>query len=245
MHDMARETSLMLQRLVDEWGEVKTALGRLNSTATVRPENGWNVFRAVPGTAGEVVGFDFGPVVFNVPERATDVSANLFVAVAGRLAFRRSEFNTEKVLVTDSFTTKAAYFRKKNDNADHIYGVHYDFALDELGHPVFHCQMRNYPEMWASVNKHYGIDGHVTDCLNGILKTVRVPTAQMDVFSFFLQLCADHLLFRNSGRDERVAFNSLVEKSSFIRGAGYRAARLTSGAAGSCYRACHWYAVVV
>lgn len=241
---MGTEASLILQRLVAQWDEVNTALGRLNAAAEVRPSDGWSVFRAVPGPPSNVVSFDFGPAVFNVPERATDVSADLFVAVEGRLAFRRDLFNAEDVLATDGFSTRAAYFRQKGADADHIYGAHYDFALDELGHPVFHSQMRSFAEMWAAVNEHYGTGGVASDRVRGILQTVRVPTAQMDVFSFFLQLCADHLLFPNSGPDERSAFNVLLEKSSFIRGAGYQAARLATDAARSCYRARHWYPVL-
>jgi hypothetical protein len=241
---MDRETSLMLQRLVAQWDEVNTALSRLNAAAEVRPSDGWSVFRPLPGPPTNIVEFDFGPAVFNVPERATHVSADLFVAVAGRLAFRRDLFNSEDILATDGFSTRAAYFRQKGNGADHIYGAHYDFALDELGHPVFHSQMRSFSGMWAAVNERYGTNGTADDHISGILQTVRVPTAQMDVFSFFLQLCADHLLFPDSGPDERAAFNLLLEKSSFIRGAGYQAARLATEAARHCYRARHWYPVL-
>jgi hypothetical protein len=241
---MDRESSRILQRLVDQWDEVNTALGRLSPAATVRPSNGWNVFQPLPGPPGNVIEFSFGPAVFNVPERATHVSADLFVVVDGRFGFRRDIFSADDILATDKFSTRAAYFRLKAQGAEHIYGAHYDFALDELGHPLFHAQMRSFVEMWSAVNEQYSIGGVATDRVNGILQTVRMPTAQMDVFSFFLQLCADHLLFQNSGPDERAAFNSLLEKSAFIRGAGYQAARLATEAARSCYRARHWYPAV-
>lgn len=234
----------MLRRLVAQWDEVNTALSRLNSIAEVRPSDGYRVFRPLLDPPTNIVEFDFGPAVFNVPERADYVSAELFVAVDGRLAFRRDLFNAEDTLATDSFSTRAAYFRQKGNGADHIYGAHFDFALDELGHPVFHSQMRSFSEMWAAVNAHYVTNGAADDHISHVLRTVRVPTAQMDVFSFFLQLCADHLLFRNSGPDERAAFNLLLEKSSFIRGAGYQAVRLATEAARHCYRARHWYPVL-
>jgi hypothetical protein len=242
---MDREANLILQRLVSQWDEVNTALARLRAAATVRPGGGWNVFRAPTGPPSNVIGFDFGSVVFNVPERATHVSADLFIVVDGHIAFRRDLFNSEDVLATDNFSTRAAYFRKKEtQQAEHIYGAHYDFALDELGHPVFHSQMKSFAEMWTAVNEHYGIDGDAVDRVAGILQTVRVPTAQMDFFSFCLQLCADHLLFANSGSEERAAFNLLLDKSSFIQGAGYQAARLATEAARVCYRARHWYPVL-
>lgn len=231
----------MRQRLVAQWDEVKTALERLSGAAEVRPSDGWTVFQSAASTADNVVEFNFGPAVFNVPERATHLNADLFVAVEGRLGFRRDLYNSEDILATNTFSTKAAYFRRKQDGAEHIYGAHYDFTLDELGHPVFHSQMRSFAEMWASVIREYEINGLAEDRVEGILRTVRLPTAQMDVFSFFLQLCADHLLFGNSGPDERAAFNLLLDKSAFIRGAGYQAARLATDAARSCYRARHWY----
>jgi len=241
---MDTQTGVILQRLVAQWDEVNTALGRLNDAATVRPGNGWNVFQALPGPSNNIIGFNFGPAVFNVPERANHVNADLFIVVDGRIAFRRDLFEAEDILATDSFSTRAAYFRQRGNGADHIYGAHYDFALDELGHPVFHAQMRSFAEMWGAVQEQYDIAGDANDCVLGILQTVRLPTAQMDIFSFFLQLCADHLLFANSSTEERAAFNLLLDKSSFIRGAGYQAARLATEAARTCYRARHWYPVL-
>lgn len=218
-----------------------TVLQRLNAAAEVRPSDGFCVFQPTAVTREDVVEFDFKPVVFNGPERAPGLSTNLFVVVEGRLSFRRDLYQSEDLLATHSFSTRAAYFRQKGNGADHIYGAHYDFALDELGHPVFHSQMRSLNDMWVHVMKHYELDGMSDDRIDGILRTVRVPTAQMDVFSFFVQLCADHLLFGQSGPEERDAFSVLLKKSAFMKGAGYQAVRLSNEPARSCYRACHWY----
>lgn len=242
---MDRDSSKILQRLVNQWAEVNQALAQLSSTAQVKPDNGWNVFGLVAKAPDNVVEFGFGPAVFNVPERANHVSADLFIVVEGCFGFRRDLFRADNdTLTTDSFKTRAGYFRLKGNSAEHIYGAHYDFALDELGHPLFHAQMRSFVDMWAAVSEQYSIDAMVTDRVNGILQTVRVPTAQMDIFSFFLQLFADHLLFPHSGPEERAAFNSFREKSSFIKGAGFQVARLATQAAWSCYRARHWYPAV-
>lgn len=234
----------MLQILVDQWDEVVSVLGRLRPSAQVRPADGWTVVRPVFEPPNDIVGFDFGPAVFNVPERATHVDLQLYIVVEGRLRFRRDRFTNQNLLVTESFDTRAAYFRSTAQGAHHIYGSHYEFTLDQLGHPVFHSQMRSYAELWAVVREQYGANGDAADLVKGILQTVRVPTAQMDVFSFFLQLCADHLLSEHPGPEECEAFYALLEKSSSIRGAGYQAARLVAEAAQSCYRARHWYPVL-
>lgn len=238
---MRTETNQIQRLLVGQWDLLKTTLRQLSSAAQVQPDDGYRVFQAADSSSANVVRFKFGPAVFNVPERATSPRPQLFVVVEGSISFRRDCFISHKLLTTDNFFTRAAYFRDRESGPDHIYGAHYDFALDELGHPVFHSQMRGFPEMWASVNEHFGTEGEPDDHIRGILRNVRVPTAQMDVFAFFLQLCADHLLSRDSGPDERAAFNKLIEKSSFIRGAGYQSARLKAEAARECYRASHWY----
>lgn len=44
-----------------------------------------------------------------------------------------------------------------------------------------------------------------------------------------------------SDRDQRAAFNTLLQKSGFLRGAGFRAPHLNSEEVRGCYRARHWY----
>ena len=238
---MDRDTSVILQRLVQQWSEVSTALARMTNAATVDPEDGWAIFRALPSADHNVVKFEVLPVVFNIPERAYHVNSDLFVVVQGQLSVRRDRYVKDEVLATDNFSTRAAYFRLTADGPVHVYGAHYDFALDELGHPIFHSQMRSFAEMWTSVGQRYSIEGPAKDYVSGILQNVRLPSAQMDVFSLVLQICADHLLFANSGPDERAAFNALLEKSTFLKGAGFQAPRMTTEAAFSCYRSRHWY----
>jgi hypothetical protein len=77
-----------------------------------------------------------------------------------------------------------------------------------------------------------------------MLRNVRVPTAQMDVFSLFVELCADHLLYEQSGPEEREAFNSLLHRSAFCRGAALRLPQLATEEARACYRARHWYPAI-
>jgi hypothetical protein len=122
-----------------------------------------------------------------------------------------------------------------------VFGAHYDFALNEIGHPVFQGQMRSFAEFGAHIREHYGINDPVEDVVRGVLNRVRVPTAQMDVFSLVIQICADHLLYKEAGPEETDAFKALLRKSKFCKGAGFQVPSLTSDDARTCYRARHWY----
>jgi hypothetical protein len=239
-----RESSGILRRLVTQWDHVNAELARLQSTAEVRPENGYDVFQIVDTGATTVAAFELLPVVFNLPERANHVSPNLFVVIKGRLLFDRKEYSEREILATSAFGTQAAYFRRTPGGLDHVYGAHYDFALDEIGHPVFHGQMRSYVDLAAHVKSQYSIQGEVSDSVKGVLRNVRVPTAQMDVFSMFIELCADHLLYEKSGPEEKDAFNSLLSRSVFCQGAAFQLPRLATEEARTCYRARHWYPAI-
>ncbi|HEY3570002.1 MAG TPA: hypothetical protein VGP73_18860 [Thermoanaerobaculia bacterium] len=236
-----RESSGILQRLVSQWEFLNAEIQRLHGEAQVRPSDPYRALATVEGTSPEVASFVLSPVVFKLPERASAVNADLFVVVEGRLSFGRRDFAERRVLATHEFTTKVAYFRHSFNCLKHVYGAHYDFSVSELGHPVFHGQIRNYPELAAGIKTHYGIDHEVVDLVRGLLKTVRVPTAQMDVFSLFVQLCADHLLYSQSGPEVKAAFNSLLQRSEFCQGAAFQIPRLMTEEARKCYRAWHWY----
>jgi len=240
-----RESNGILRQLVAQWEHVQAEVGRLQSTAEARPEKGHDIFRFVEEhDAPDTAKFDLLPVVFNLPERADHHNIDLFVVVKGWMRFDRHEFAGNGVLVTRDFATQVAYFRRTAKALTHVYGGHYDFAVDQLGHPVFHGQIRSYPEFAQHVKDQYSVSHDVVDCVKGMLRNVRVPTAQMDVFSLFVALCADHLLYEQSGPEEREAFNSLLRRSDFCRGAAHRAAHLVTEEARACYRARHWYPAI-
>lgn len=232
----------VLQRLLNHWDDVKAAFEGMSMAVAVRPDDGWRVFRVTDETNEDPMTFEILPVVLNIPERASHRSNDLFVVVGGVIQFRRSDCLSELPLLTYSFKTRVAYFRVKRGSAEHIYGAHYDFAPNQLGHPVFHSQMCDLVGMWTHVEEQYEFAGITPENrIRGILGTVRVPSAQMDVFSFLLQLFADHLLSFQSGTQEKARFNDLLNKNSFLRGAGAQAPHLTTSSALSCFRASHWY----
>jgi hypothetical protein len=240
-----RESGGILRTLVRQWNEVTAELPRLRPSAEVKPTDGHAIFRVTSNPGSPVVAFDIRPVVFSLPERGYHhESKELFVVVKGDLSFVRQEFTDSGKLTTHKFGTQVAYFRRGNEVLTHVYGAHYDFALNELGHPVFHAQMRSFAELSSHVVEQYGYDGEVEDLVKGLLRTVRIPTAQLDAFSLFVQICADHLLYDKSGPEAKAAFNSLLEKSKFCQGAAGQLPRLATEEARSCYRARHWYPAI-
>ena len=237
-----RTANLIWRALVGHWQGFDEDVSGLSGLASIEPRDGWSVF-SYAGNEGSSANFELHPIVVNMPERAAGIVCDLFVVVKGRLSIDRNHFETEGKIRTLNFATKAAYFRLKEATLVHVYGAHYDFALNEVGHPVFHGQMRSFRE-FADVIKtrHYGLEeANVTDLVDGILKTVRLPSAQMDVFSFLLQLVADHLLSRDSSEDDKTRFRELLERSKFIQGLGSQLPRLQAPPANFCYRAVHWY----
>jgi hypothetical protein len=235
-----RISSGILRRLVDQWDNMVAELQRLSPQAQVRPAESTTVFR--PTEAGDdILRFEQRPVVFNVPERPLHRRADLFVALRGRIAFRRQPFVESGILETSDFGTEVGYFRRSQHTLTHVYGAHYDFARSELGHPVFHVQMKSYAGFSGFVREHYTVTQTDADSIEGVLRTVRLPSAQMDIFSLVLQISADHLLHAGSGSQEKAAFNALLRNSAFCKGVASSIPRLGSTEAASCYRARHWY----
>jgi len=228
--------------LVRHWEDFNADISGLSGVASIQPKDGWSVF-VYMGAEGNSANFELTPIVVNLPERAPGVTSDLFVVIKGRLSIDRSHFEVAGKIRTLNFATKAAYFRQKGSKLTHVYGAHYDFTANEIGHPVFHVQMRSFEEFSHEIkNREYGLEeAEVTDLVKGILKTVRLPSAQMDVFSFLLQLVADHLLSTDSGDDDKTRFRELLDRSKFIQGLGSQVARLQAPPANLCYRAVHWY----
>jgi hypothetical protein len=235
----------MFKRLIEQWDQAKGTLEQMAQGASVRPVDALAFIKFVetPDTP-DVAKFEMAPVVFNVPERADDTSSMLFVVASGWLELSRTEFKNHKTLVTHSFATQTGYFRWDGTHLNHVYGAHHDLEVDKLGHPTFHSQMRSYPELHKVIAKEFDINSPVQNKIGAVLRNVRLPTAQMDFFSFILQVFADHLLIANSTPEEKGAFNSLLEYNKSLRGAAARSERLTADIARSCYRAMHWYPVV-
>lgn len=241
-----RESNSIQRELVKEWRNFQAEMARLHSAAEVRPDDGNEVFRVVDSPMPELVAVELEPAVFNLPERGDDSTTDLFVVIRGRMSFMRQGATKIRPLHMHDFGTEIGYFRRKSAGLVHVYGAHYDIAVNEVGHPVFHAQMRSFTDFSTHIRKQYTITGEDNlDHVKGILKTVRLPTAQMDIFATIVQLMADHLLYSGSGGEERKAFNDVLVKSNFCKGAGHRSPQLSSHEARGCNRAHHWYPQIV
>jgi len=233
----------MRNKLIGPWTHVVAAIPKLYSNADIQPSDLNAVLRIRDvQDYPEAVAFALDPVVIKVPE-TRKASRELFVVVRGRFSFHREDFTDNGSLVTHSFGTEVGYFVRDGRSLVHVFGIHYDFSPRQLAHPAFHAQLRSFAELAVSVQSLYRFEAQLVDRVTEILKTVRVPTAQMDVFSVFLQVCADHLLHSGSTAEERAAFDTLLEHSAFCLGAGWRVERLVSPEAGRCYRSRHWYPI--
>lgn len=224
--------------LVDQWNNVVTQFGRLSLPDT-RPIDGHQIFGLIehPKVNGQVA-FTVNPVTFNVPERA-DGAADMYITVKGRIYLDEEAVRTSRKLKTVSFGTEVAYFRMRREKLNHVYGAHYDFSLNEIGHPIFHAQMKSFADRGQLVSDTFTLGCEYEDHIPNILRTVRVPTAQMDFFALVLQICADHLMSKNSSVEQREAFEDLRKASFSIQGAGHLWGQLVQ--APPCMRTQHWY----
>jgi hypothetical protein len=189
-------------------------------------------------TATEIK-LNINPIILNLPERIGRPEANLYIAVSGWLSFEKTKLRER--LRTHGFGTRIGYFRTKPKVLEHVYGAHYDIEENLTGHPVFHSQMSSKIEFAEQVCEAFSLTAPLCDRMTYVLKNVRVPTAQMDVFAVILQLCADHLMSSQSGDEAKAAFATMVASCGFFDGAAHRFAYLNAGLAPSCYRSPHWY----
>jgi hypothetical protein len=212
----------------------------LYPASDVRPKHAPDVFEAVDSPAGEAR-FEVGPVVFRIPERASSNNASMYVVLSGRIAFA-DPCEHDKRSTTLSFATRVGYFRATASELDHVYGAHYDMEETILGHPVFHAQLTSQADFCTEINRQFNTNFEVgRDQAKHLLGTVRLPIAQMDVFSVITQIGADHLLSSTSGHELREAFKELRAACDFFIGAANRLDYLSSAPARYCYRSTHWY----
>lgn len=227
----------LIRRLNETWNVVSDTLGKMNQAATVWPRDGNDVFVLDPDSADGEIEYKVNQVRLFLPEKASRPRPSIHVTIDGWLKFDANA--PSKAPRTTSFGTRIGYFRQKGPTFEHVYGSHYDMDELSIGHPVFHSQMK---AMMGHASQIPTCEpAQVVDHVTSILSNVRVPTAQMDLFSAIEKVCADHLLWENSGDVEKAAFKRLQEKSGFFSGAGHRVARLSSPEVAACYRSRHWY----
>jgi hypothetical protein len=231
-----------MNQVAAAWDQVTVSMQKMYQSSNVRPSGAHDIFTLDETAPDEEVKFNIGPIVFNIPERVGR-GHTLYIVVKGWLSFGDGDVDlATQPLKTKSFGTEVGYFRLKDGFLEHVYGVHYD--LDEVlpGHPVFHAQLSSRIDLAETVNKLFRVKGELKDFFTPKLRNIRIPTAQMDVFSTVLQICADHLIYNGADPTVHKAFSDMRATNSFFVGAAYRMDYLSLPPANVCYRSAHWYA---
>jgi hypothetical protein len=222
------------------WQGALSAIRQMRPSCSVRPTSAPDIFKVDGDSA--LPKFNIGPVVFNVPERANYLVSNLYVVVRGWIVFG-APLAAGAPRITMQFGTQVGYFRMKNNQLSHVYGIHYDMDERLPGHPVFHAQLATQVKLAPAVMDNFRIPVDPNfDWSAGLLRTVRTPTAQMDAFSVITQIGADHLLGESASQENLKGFARLRAACDFFLGAGARLDYLNSLPASHCYRSTHWYA---
>ena len=236
---MDRNTVGVRRRLSEVWRVLRSNMRRMYNASDVRPADPDIVFR-LDAQADGAVSCDVGPVVFRFPERAMHGVPSLYIGVSGRLALRLSGGNDGPALRITSFGTRVGYFRQKRETLEHVYGAHYDFAHREVGHPLFHAQMGSQEDFACNINEHFRQNWELRNYVDRVLRTIRLPSAEMDVFSVFVQICADHLVWERSGTTTTHAFGRIRDSCGLLGGVAEGIPDF--GATLPCgYRSVRWY----
>ena len=193
----------------DQWRKVVAGLQQINPRSTVRPSQPTDVIRLSPQSPSGQIKLDVAPVVLNLPERANGNTTNLFVVLQGWLSFDALT-STQVSLPTADFGTRVAYFRRKSNQLDHVYGAHFDFDNGTVGHPICHGQVASQLASGNYVRSEYQLGLSLVDSVDRVMRTVRTPTAQMDVFSMLRQICADHLVGGNPAPPVVTRFHAIA-----------------------------------
>ncbi|MFZ5616469.1 MAG: hypothetical protein ACOZAA_03990 [Pseudomonadota bacterium] len=236
-----RDQKFAFGRAEHAWKEMYAGVQRMFQASTIAPSAFAEIFQPSENAPDNEVRLTVRPFVVAVPERASHQKIELFVCVEGFIGFDKAELRN-KNLRTMNFSTRVGYFRYKPNELVHVFGAHFDFDEITPGHPIFHAQMGPQLQMCESVKKAATSVAEPTNVIEGILKNVRMPSAQMDAFSVLLQICADHLIDNNSSQVVKDEFLSLTRACDFFLGAAHRFPSLTAEKAAKCYRSLHWYA---
>ncbi len=126
----------MRQKINDAWQEAIYTLQQMSQASSVRPASGYEAFRFDANATNDEVKLEFGPIVFNVPERPNSRSPDLFVVAKSWLTLEGPNFK-QLPLRTRNFGTEVGYFRRRGENLDHVYGAHFDMDEVTSGHQFF------------------------------------------------------------------------------------------------------------
>jgi hypothetical protein len=240
---VAKHTNAVLGRVVAHYESLIATVQAVNPAATFYPDRGYDVFSPdFEHSTDEVARFEIRPVKINLPLKGQSTSNDLYVVFEGRLGVDVAAAREQELIVTKSFASRAGYFTWNKHSLEHVFGVHCDLDTERLAHPAFHAQLVSFgtefhPHVRELIDVPLG-----TDRMAGVLHGVRLPTAQMDFFAFIVQLAADHLMWEESGEEERKGFNELLKLDRGVKGLTLEIGPLREAAEVPCHRGPRWYA---
>lgn len=234
-----------LRRLRNTWDNARGYFEDLGGEVDPKPATSVFVQDSSRQHPAGTSAFLIKPVTFVVPERAKYPLDLIYIVAKGRIGICSIDAT---LLKTKDFSTEVAYFRRQNDKdknsmkLDHVYGAHFDYAPGQQGHPLFHAQMNDLDEFKEVVANKYRVPtDNGSNFMASILRNTRLPSAQMDIFSFMLQVAADHLIYEESTSIQMKALQDLASEVSALKGAPDLLQAIT---ANQCTRSVHWYSKI-
>lgn len=226
-----------LKRLIDNaWRDFQAKLKIMAPSCAVRPSRVDEIFHYVDG---DPIVVTIRPVTFLLKEKPEHTRPLLYAVVEGLIHFQIEPEGNFRAIESK---TRVGYFVKRNSELAHVFGVHHDFDATHVAHPVFHSQMAPMKEYRENINEVWKERFEdVTNHVANVLTNVRIPSAQMDAFAVFLQLCSDHLVGPKSGRIEISAYRAVLQACSFYQSAYPAIPRLRTAIDQTCFRPHHWY----
>lgn len=124
----------------------------------------------------------------------------------------------KKTAQLKSYATEVSYCRMKNLSNQNgelkaMAGYHFDFeSTSKINHPIFHAQQNlSAGFRFFEGNKNFDIpelpDQHAE------IRTLRIPTPQMDIFSAIVMILADHIVQpSDESREPFIKFLSVVNQ---------------------------------
>lgn len=123
----------------------------------------------------------------------------------------------------ESYATEIAYCTNidhTHNNLECITGYHYDVSRNgEINHPLFHVQQNSSTFERIFVKERTHFNGHLGDNLSCTsqennareIRTIRIPTPQMDLFSALISTLADYIVIHEN-KDHQEAYLSLLNE---------------------------------
>lgn len=218
------------------WNDFTAKVKTMGSGCSARPTMASEIFLYKDGAPIEVT---VKPICFRLKDRPQSQTPNLYVVVDGLIFFKIDE---DKSIRAVESQTRVGYFLHRDGKLVHVFGVHHDFDNTHVAHPVFHSQIAPMMDLGENVKQQWKMtfDEEINQVQND-LPNIRIPSAQMDAFSVFLQLCSDHLIYSKSGKPQISAYQQAIALCGFFEGAYTEVPRLQSAIARRCLRPNHWY----